>query len=65
MNGAGDYYTAAGQMLDRIQQFTQTNDWILSGLDAKSSINKIRERVETATSLDITKDQAKHDPEVA
>lgn len=58
LNGAGDSYTAAGEMLDRIQQFTQTNDWILSGLDATSSIDKIRERVEVATSLGITTDQA-------
>lgn len=58
VNGVGDRYTEAGSKLDKIQRFRRTNDWILSGLDKNSSINNIRERVEAAVNLGITKQQA-------
>ncbi|MFH5830985.1 alkaline phosphatase [Halalkalibaculum sp. DA384] len=58
VNGTGDRYTDSGSNLDNIQQFTHSNDWILSGLDANSSVEDIRDRVKTATNLGITRQQA-------
>ncbi|MDR8391417.1 alkaline phosphatase [Aliifodinibius sp. S!AR15-10] len=58
VNGAGDRYSDSGAMLDNIQQFRHTNEWILSELDQNSTNSEILDRVEEATDIGITKKQA-------
>jgi alkaline phosphatase len=45
-------------MFDRIADFQYTNSWILSELDETSTHREIRDRVETAWQLSITRDEA-------
>ena len=45
---------------DRIQQFSQTNEWILQGINATDSISTIKNRIAQANAgISITEDQAK------
>ena len=45
---------------DRIQKFTQTNEWILQGINPTDSINTIKNRITQANAgITITGDQAK------
>jgi len=57
LNGA-DVYEEAGTRLDLIQNFRQTNTWILSEIDENSSVQQIRDRMAYATNLDIRKEDA-------
>ena len=58
LSGAGERYSESAARLDHIQHFTRSNDWILSELDEHSSITNIRNRVEAATAIGITKQEA-------
>lgn len=58
LSGAGEDYSETAERLDRIQQFRQTNTWILSELDHNSSVKQIRDRMVHATNLDIQKEHA-------
>lgn len=45
---------------DRIQNFTQTNEWILQGLNASDSVTTVKSRIAGANAgISITDDQAK------
>ena len=57
LNGAGEY-EEAGTRLDRLQNFRQTNTWILSEIDENSTVEQVRDRMAYATGLDIRKDDA-------
>lgn len=59
LNGAGPHYADSGKLLDNIQQFTHSNDWIFSGLNENGTLEDLRDRVKTATNLGITMEQAK------
>ncbi len=48
----------ANDKFDRIQHFTHTGDWILSELDGGSPTSAIRERVEFATKIAISNEEA-------
>jgi alkaline phosphatase len=48
----------ANRNFDRIQEFTHTNSWIMSGVDESSTVSAIQARVEEATSLKIRKEEA-------
>lgn len=58
LNGAGEDYSETAKRFDQIQDFSQTNDWVLSELDHNSSVKKIRDRMVHATNLDIEKEHA-------
>lgn len=58
LNGAGEDYSETAERFDRIQQFRQTNTWVLSELDQNSSVKQIRDRMVYATNLDIQKEHA-------
>lgn len=58
LNAAGDGYNDSGPFFDRLQDFRHSNSWILSELDANSTVSEIRERVEYATQLGIEKEEA-------
>jgi len=58
LNAAGERYNDSAPYFDRLQNFRHSNSWILSELDANSTISEIRERVEYATQLGIDKEQA-------
>lgn len=51
-NGAPDEH------FDRITQFRHTNTWIHSGLNESSSVSRVRERVEEATGIEISRREA-------
>lgn len=50
--------SAPDSHFDKIQTFTHTNSWIHSELDEESSLSRIRERVEAATSIEISESEA-------
>lgn len=58
LNAAGERYNDSGPFFDRLQNFRHSNSWILSELDANSTVSEIRERVEYATQLGIKKEEA-------
>ena len=58
VNATGDKYERSNPMFDRIADFQYTNSWILSELDETSTHREIRDRVETAWQLSITRDEA-------
>jgi alkaline phosphatase len=58
LNGMGSGYLQSDPSFDRLLTFRHTNNWILSGLNAESSISAIKERVEAATGLEFTDRQA-------
>lgn len=49
----------ANNNFDSIQQYKQTNDWILNGLGVESSINSVKERIEYANGFGINDEDAK------
>lgn len=49
----------ANKNFDAIQQYKQTNDWILNGLGVESSINAVKERIEYANGFGINDEDAK------
>lgn len=49
---------APNEQFDSIFSFTHTNDWIHRELNADSTINQIRDRVEAATNFGITQQEA-------
>jgi alkaline phosphatase len=59
LNRSFNGYEATEIEFDRIQNFKYTNDWVLAGLDENSRVNYIRERVEEATRIGITAEQAR------
>lgn len=59
LNAAGSGYNDSDLFFDRIQTFTYTNNWIMSGLNESSSVSEIIARVGTATGLDFTRDHAR------
>lgn len=58
LNGAGEDYSETAMRFDRIQQFRQTNSWVLSELGQNSSVSEIRDRMAHATNLDIQQEHA-------
>jgi alkaline phosphatase len=48
----------ANQKFDRLLNFKHSNDWILEGLNASSTVSQIRERVEYANGQQITSIEA-------
>lgn len=50
--------SAPDEHFDKIQTFKHTNSWIHSGLSEQSSVSQVRERVEAATGLGISTDEA-------
>lgn len=58
LNGAGEDYSETAMRFDRIQQFRQTNSWVLAELDDNSSVSEIRDRMAHATNLDIQQEHA-------
>jgi alkaline phosphatase len=58
VNATGDRYEDSNPMFDRIADFQYTNDWILSELDEESTHREIRDRVETAWQVAISRDEA-------
>ena len=58
VNATGDRYSESDPMFDRVADFQYTNDWVLSELDAESSIQQIRDRVETAWGVGISREEA-------
>jgi len=58
LNGAGEDYSETAKRFDRIQNFRQSNHWILDGLDRESSVNQVRDRMAHATNLDISREHA-------
>jgi alkaline phosphatase len=58
VNATGDRYSESDPMFDRVADFQYTNDWILSELDAESSLQQIRDRVETAWGVGISREEA-------
>lgn len=58
LNRSQNGYDASEIEFDRIQKFKHTNSWVLERLDARSSVNEIRSRVEEATEIQITTHQA-------
>jgi len=48
----------ANEKFDRLLTFKHSNDWILEGLNASSSLNQIRERVEYANGQQINSTEA-------
>ncbi|MGM0545396.1 MAG: alkaline phosphatase [Bacteroidota bacterium] len=58
LNAAGEGYNDSGPFFDRLQDFRHSNNWILSELDASSSVSEIRERIEYATEQGVEKQQA-------
>lgn len=59
LNRSFNGYEATEIEFDRIHNFKHSNDWVLDGLDEGSRVNYIRERVEEATRIGITSDQAR------
>ncbi len=53
------YGEKANKNFDKIQQFKQTNDWFLNGLNKESSIAQIIERHEATTTFAIKPEEAK------
>lgn len=47
-------YPATLEEYERVAQLRYTNDWVLQGLSANSSVDAIRERVETATRVGLS-----------
>lgn len=58
LNRSQNGYDATEIEFDRIQKFKHTNSWVLERLDARSTVNEIRSRVEEATGIQITMHQA-------
>lgn len=48
----------ANKNFDRIQQFKQTNDWILNGINRNSTVSQVMERIEAATGFPVKKEEA-------
>lgn len=48
----------ANQKFERLLQFKHSNDWILEGLNASSTVNQIRERIEYANGQQISSTEA-------
>jgi alkaline phosphatase len=44
---------------DTIQNYKQTNDWILNGIGKESSVSQIIERIEFATNIAVQEEEAK------
>jgi alkaline phosphatase len=58
VNATGDHYSESDPMFDRVADFQYTNDWILSELDAESTTRQIRDRVEAAWGVGLTREEA-------
>lgn len=54
LNGTGQAYTDSLAAFDRVARFRQTNVWTLDGLDAGSSAQTVRDRVENACGLSLS-----------
>jgi alkaline phosphatase len=54
LNAAGSYYNDSNPNFDKIMNFKYTNDWILTGLDRDSGVSQIQERIEEATTLQVS-----------
>ena len=53
------YGKTANVNFDSIQNYKQTNDWILNGIGKETTLNQITERIEYATKLQLKDDEAK------
>ncbi len=53
------YGKEANENFDTIQKYTQTNDWILNGINKETSIAKVIERIEYANNIAIKEEEAK------
>jgi alkaline phosphatase len=52
------YGSAANRNFDTIQQYRQTNDWILNGINANTTISQIKERVDHACNIGLSDEEA-------
>lgn len=53
------YGKKADANFDTIQNYKHSNEWILNGINKKTSISQVRERIEYANNFGITKKEAK------
>jgi alkaline phosphatase len=53
------YGKAVNENFDTIQNYKQTNDWILNGIGKESSVSQIIERIEFGTNIAVQEDEAK------
>ena len=58
LNGVGSRYRDTNDHFDRVQHFRHTTNWIADGLDRGSSVDTIRQRMEEATRLQISAEEA-------
>lgn len=59
LNGEGPGYRDSNKHFDRIARFKHTNTWILTGLNEESTVSAIRERIEAATGIAVTENEAR------
>lgn len=57
-NANPGFNSSPDRNFDQIADFTHTNDWIRRELNENSSISQIRERIEAATGLEVSRDEA-------
>lgn len=57
-NANPGFNSAPNEHFDKVGEFIYTNDWIHAGLNEQSSISQIRERVESATRIGISIEEA-------
>ena len=53
------YGKEANNQFDSIQNYTQTNDWILNGIGKETSISQVTERIEYANKFILNEEEAK------
>ncbi|MFP4173728.1 MAG: alkaline phosphatase [Candidatus Hydrogenedentota bacterium] len=58
LNAAGAGYNDSNSSLDRIAEFTHTNNWIFSGLNSDSDVSAIKDRIEEATNIEVRDSEA-------
>ena len=58
VNGIGSGYGDSNPMFDAVADFERTNTWILSELDEDSTYREIKDRIERAWQLQITRNEA-------
>src|SRR5690625_2913195 len=57
-NANPGFNSSPDRNFDQIADFTHTNDWIRRELNENSSISQVRERIEAATGLEVSRDAA-------
>ncbi|GLB53661.1 alkaline phosphatase [Neptunitalea chrysea] len=54
------YGAKANEHFDGIQKFTQTNEWILNGVDKNTTINQLKERIQYANGVGLSDADVSH-----